>query len=206
MPPLFADPPQIGQGQLPQILSSPWVLYGAAAVGVLLLLLIVIALVRRGRRKQAGGEDGFEEDLSEYPLAPHKPGPRLSVHGRTVRLRLVVVAPVGKQQIAEGGAVEALLDQVLRGLGQVAQHDKPRIRVWPPQLSQQGFAPTFFRRTRCPDRAGKPSHWLMAAGPARAGGKPVLLGLAMWGDVEAPMEQKILAEAQWDEALRIAAV
>ncbi len=115
-----------------------------------------------------------------------------------------MVAPVGKQTIAEGGAVEALLDEVLRGLGRTAQQDKPRVRVWPPQLSVQGFAPTFFRRTLCPDRAGKPSHWLLAAGPARAGGRPVLLGLAMWGDDKAPMEQKILTrKLEWDEALQI---
>ena len=155
-------------------------------------------------KKQVDPESGLNEDLSEYPPAPGKPGPRrLTVHGRPVRLRLVVVAPVGKRTIAEGGAVEALLDEVLRGLGQVAQQDRPRIRVWPPQLSQQGFAPTFFRRTQCPDRAGKPSHWVLAAGPARAGGRPVLLGLAMWGDDKAPMEQKILSETEWDEALQM---
>jgi hypothetical protein len=204
MPPLFADQPQVGQGILQSFLSSVWVLYAAAAVGVVMLLLIVAALARWGRRKPAGSEDGFEEDLSDYPMAPRKPGShQLTVHGRPVRLRLVVVAPVGKQPFAEGGAVEALLDQVLRGLGQAAQHDKPRVRTWPPQLSQQGFAPTFFRRTRCPDRAGAPSHWVMAAGPARAGGKPVLLGLAMWGDDEAPMEQIILAETEWDKALQV---
>jgi hypothetical protein len=115
---------------------------------------------------------------------------------------LVIVAPVGKRAIAAGG-VEALLEEVQRGLGQIAQQDKPRIKIWPPQLSQQGFAPTFFRLVHCPDRAGKPSNWVLAAGPARAGGRPVLLGLAMWGDDKAPMEQKTLTETEWDEALQI---
>jgi hypothetical protein len=204
MPPLFADPPVNGQPFIQSLLSSPWLLYGAIGVGVLLLLLIAVVLLRRAGNKATDPEGGLEEDLSEYPMAPWKPGPQqLTLHGRPVRLRLVVVAPVGKRTVAEAGAVEGLLDQVLRGLGDVARHDKPRVRFWPPQLSQQGFAPTFFRRTRCPDKAGTPSHWVMTAGPARVGGTPILLGLAMWSDDEAPMEHKTLSETQWGEALQV---
>ncbi len=206
MTPLFADPPA-APNFLESLTSSPLLLYGGIAAGVLILLLILVALMRRGGKKPVDQESGMDEDLSEYPPPPGQAGPRrLTVHGRPVRLRLVVVAPVGKRKIAEGGAVEALLDQVLRGLGQIAQQDRPRVRVWPPQLSLQGFAPTFFRRTQCPDRAGKPSHWLMAAGPARAGGAPVLLGLAMWADDKGPMEQAILLETDWDAALQIKTV
>jgi hypothetical protein len=202
MLPLFADAVPPGQNLLESIGTQNLMLYGAIAVGILLLLVILIFLMSRGK-KRVNPESGLDEDLSESPPAPGQPGARrLTVHGRPVRLRLVVVGPVGKRTIAEGG-VEALLDEVLRGLGQIAQQDKPRIKIWPPQLSQQGFAPTFFRKTQCPDRAGKPSHWLLAAGPARAGGRPVLLGLAMWADDKGPMEQKILTETEWDEALQI---
>ena len=203
MTPLFADPPPL-QTFWNSVTSSSLLLYGGIAGGVLIVLLILFALLRRGGKKPVDQESGLEEDLSQYPPPPGKPGPRrLTVHGRPVRLRLVVLAPVGKRKIAEGGAVEALLDQVLRGLGPAAQQDRPRVRVWPPQLSVQGFAPTFFRRTKCPDKTGKPSHWLMAAGPARAGGTPVLLGLALWADDKGAMEQTILSETEWDAALQI---
>jgi hypothetical protein len=205
MLPLIADAVPPGQNLLESIGTQNLMLYGAIAVGILLLLVILIFLMSRGK-KRVNPESGLDEDLSEYPPAPGKAGSRrLTVHGRPVRLRLVVVGPVGKRNIAESG-VEALLEEVLRGLGQIAQQDKPRIKIWPPQLSQQGFAPTFFRKTQCPDRAGKPSHWLLAAGPARAGGRPVLLGLAMWADDKGPMEQKILTETEWDEALQIKTV
>ncbi|HVS37325.1 MAG TPA: hypothetical protein VMS17_17320 [Gemmataceae bacterium] len=200
---LFADPPSV-PAFWESLTASPLLLYGGIAAAALVVLLILVALLRRGRRKPVDPESGLDEDLSEYPPPPANPGPRrLTVHGRPVRLRLVVIAPVGKRKIAGDGAVEALLDQVLRGLGQVAMQDKPRVRVWPPQLSQQGFAPTFFRRTQCPDRAGKPSRWLMAAGPVRAGGTPALLGLAMWADDQGPMEQMILSETEWNDALQM---
>ncbi len=206
MLPLFADDAPPGPNLLQAIGAQNLMLYGAVAAGILLLLVILIFLMSRGK-KRVNPESGLDEDLAEYPPAQGDPGPRrLTVHGRPVRLRLVVVAPVGKRTIAEGGAVEALLEEVLRGLGQIARRDKPRIRIWPPQLSQQGFAPTFFRKTQCPDRAGKPSHWLLAAGPARAGGRPVLLGLVMWADDKGPMEQTILTEMEWDEALQIKSV
>ena len=206
MSPLLADLAPPPRGLLQSVDTQTLLLYGGVAAGVLVLLVVPVALMLRGK-KRVEPERGQEEDLSEYPPAPGQPGSRrLTVHGRPVRLRLVVVAPVGKQTVAEGGAVEALLEGVLRGLGQAAQQDKPRIRVWPPQLSVQGFAPTFFRRTLCPDRAGQPSHWVLAAGPARAGGRPVLLGLAMWGEDKAPMEQMTLADTDWDEALQMKTV
>ena len=202
MPP-FADLPAPAQGFMRSLDTQTMLMYGGIAAGVLLLLVVLLALTCRGK-KPVNPESAQVEDLSQYPPAPGSPGPRrLTVHGRPVRLRLVVVAPVGKRTVAEGGEVEALLDEVLRGLGQAARQDKPRVRVWPPQLSQKGFAPTFFRLTRCPDRAGQPSHWLLAAGPARAGGRPVLLGLAMWAEDKAPMEQMTLADIEWAEALRM---
>ena len=205
MLPLMADAAPPGQNLLESIGTQNLMLYGAIAVGILVLLALLVFLMSRGK-KRVNPESGLDEDLSEYPPAPGKPGSRrLTIHGRPVRLRLVVVGPVGKRSIAENG-VEALLEEVLRGLGQIAQQDKPRIKIWPPQLSQQGFAPTFFRKTQSPDRAGKPSNWLLAAGPARAGGKPVLLGLAMWADDKGPMEQIILTETEWDEALQIKAM
>ena len=200
---LLADVPAPPRGLMQALDTPTLLLYGGAAVGVLLLLTALLLATRRGKKRVAP-ERGHDEDLSEYPPAPGGPGPRrLTAHGRPVRLRLVVLAPVGKQAVVEDGAVEALLDAVLHGLGQIARHDRPRIKVWPPQLSQQGFAPTFFRRTLCPDRPGQPSHWTLAAGPARAGGRPVLLGLAMWGDDKAAMEQQTLADREWNAALRI---
>jgi hypothetical protein len=202
---LFADVGAQAQGALQTLTASPLLLYGGIGAGVLVLLVVVIFFMSRGK-KPVNPEGGLDEDLSEYPPAPGAAGPRrLTVHGRLVRMRLVVVAPVGKRTIADAGA-EALLDEVLRGLGQIAQQDRPRIKIWPPQLSRQGFAPTFFRLVHCPDRAGKASNWIMAAGPARAGGRPVLLGLAMWGEDKAPMEQKTLSETEWDEALQIKTV
>jgi hypothetical protein len=188
---LFAAPLTIDKNSL--------LLYGSVGVLVVFVLLVLV-LFRRGK-KTIDPEAGLAEDLSTFPLAPS--GHRhyqLLVMNQPVRLRLVVVAPVGKRQL---GKVDSLLEQVYRGLGEVSIDDKPRVRVWPPQLSSTGFAPTFMRLTKRPDPDGTASRWILLAGPARAGGTPVLLGLAVYADTPSRLGKVTLDERQWNEVLRV---
>lgn len=180
--------------------NTLYLVVGAGAVGLLLLLLLALKLF--GGKKKPDLESGQREDLSSYPPAPTS-GKRhyeLSVNNVPVRLRLAVVAPVGKKPI---GPVDSVLEQVLRGLGEVAIDDKSRQRTWPAQLSSAGFAPTFFRLTKKPEADGKPSRWVLLAGPARAGGVPVLLALACQTDSPTTLGLITLSEKQWNEVLRV---
>jgi hypothetical protein len=148
-------------------------------------------------------EKGQREKLADYPPSPGDPGPRrLTVQGLPVRVRLVVVAPIGKASIV-AEEVEALLEQIIRGLGDIAGKDKPRVRVWPAQLSNTGFAPVFHRLTEKPEPDGQPSRWVLVAGQARAGGKPVLLGLALWADEASTLGRLTLDQSRWGEVLRV---
>src|SRR5262249_48232171 len=150
-PVLFAKLPSI-----PVPPGNNLVLIGAAAGGVLVLLLLIMLL---RRKKKVDPEGGLGEDLATLPAPPtgHRHY-QLKVMNHPARLRLVVIAPVGKKPI---GKVDSALEQVFRGLGEVSIDDKPRVRIWPPQLSVAGFAPTFFRLTKRPDADGKPSRWVL---------------------------------------------
>jgi hypothetical protein len=175
-------------------------LYGGGAVGGVFLLVVLLMFVRRGR-KRVPPPAGLSEDLSAFPPAPRgRRHYQLLVLGERVRLRLVVVAPVGKKPI---GKVDSVLEQVFRGLGEVSIDDKPRIRLWPAQPSSAAFAPTFFRLTRRPDPEGKPSRWILLAGPARAASTAVLLGLAVQADQPSTAGLVTLDETQWNEVLRV---
>jgi hypothetical protein len=168
--------------------------------GGLLLLLAALIAARRGKKK-GDPEATLGEDLSTIP--PPARGHRhyqLMVLNQPARVRLVVIAPVGKRTI---GKVDSVLEQIYRGLGEVALDDKPRVRIWPPQLSTTGFAPTFFRLIKRPDPDGKPSRWILLAGPARAGSTPVLLGLAVQTDSPTKSGLVTLSETQWAEILRV---
>jgi hypothetical protein len=180
------------------------IVFYAVGGGALLLLLLLILWIRRGRAAPVDPEHGLIENLGAYP--PPGPGPqRLILHGQPLRLRLIVVAPMGKRPLPADGAVEPMLDQVLPGLGEIVRQDRPRIRVWPAQLSHQGFAPTFFRLTRQPEPPGKPSPWVLLAGPARAGGQQLLLGLALMADSETSLGNMPLQAHEWTQALRVGA-
>jgi hypothetical protein len=186
----------------PPLIGNNLVFY-AVLGGVLLALLLLILWLRRGRRRPpVDPESGLREDPSTYP--PPGPGPqRLHVRGEPMRLRLVVVAPLGKRALPTNGAMEPLLETVLRGLGDIARQDRPRFRVWPAQLSHQGFAPTFFRLTRRPEPAGKPSPWVFVAGAVRSGPQQFLLGLALCADGPSNLGNLPLQATEWAEVLRV---
>lgn len=185
----------------PPLIGNNLVFYAVAGGGLLALLLLIL-WVRRGRRPPLDPESGLREDLSAYP--PAGPGPRrLFVKGQPLRLRLVVAAPMGKRPLPSGGAMEPLLDAMLPGLGDIARQDRPRFRVWPAQLSQHGFGPTFFRLTQRPEPLGKPSPWILMAGPVRAGAHQFLLGLALCGEGPNSLGNLTPQADDWGDILRI---
>ena len=146
----------------------------------------------------------LREDLSDYPPPAGAPGKqRLTVYHVPVRIRLVVLAPAGKELEIEASQAEDLLNRVIPGLGGVAAHDRPRIRVWPPQLSQQGFATAFFRHTITGTKEGQPSPWILVAGRSQFTQPTVLLGLALWAEEPNNLGRLSLEPHQWLDVLRI---
>jgi hypothetical protein len=181
-----------------------WLIAGVVVVVLLIVLRIVYGMLGR-KPRVVDPERHLRENLAEYPPAPGEPGSKqLLIQEVKVRLRLVVLAPAGKQNFVDPDAVNDLLNQVLRGLGAVAQIDKPRVRVWPAQLSNRGFAPTFHRLVSKPEPDGQPSHWVLAAGVVRAGGTPVLLGLAGYAEEPTTVGRLTLEANEWANVLRIA--
>jgi hypothetical protein len=188
-----------------------WAVVAAAA----LLLLLVVGLLLRalwralfGRaRPQEAWDRELDIDLDECPLPTRPPGERrLTVYHQPARLRLVVVAPVGRDGTIDATAVEKLLDLVVPGLGAAAQTDRPRVRVWPAQVSQHGFAAAFHRHTRKAAGRGELSRWVLLAGRAQAGRQPVMVGLGLWADEPNAIDRVNLEAYQWLDVLRLAPV
>lgn len=156
------------------------------------------------RQQPRPPEEKLREDLSTYPWPPGTPGPRrLTVEGVPGRVRLVVVAPVGKGRPIDQGKIEDSVNHVIRGLKEIIQKDKPRIRCWPPQLSNVGFAPIFHRETVVPEGEGEESPWVLVAGPANAAGQPILLGLAILTDEPTQLGQLTVTPERWAETVRV---
>jgi hypothetical protein len=176
----------------------------AVIAGLVVAALVLWRIATSRKKPHHDLEAGLRENLLEYPPPPPVSGRRLTVNDVPVRLRLVVVAPTGKQQapIAPDDVPE-LLDDVRHGLGQFVMADKPRIRVWSPQLSVAGFAPTFHRLVESPDAGREKSRWVKLAGPARTGQRPILLGLAVLADEPMKLGDVPVETTEWAELLRI---
>ena len=185
-----------------------WLIFLTAA---LLLLLVIGLLMRRLWRalfaRRPAPRD-WDRDLrivlDDCPLPVRPPGARaLYLYHLPVRLRLVVVAPPGKEAEVDALAVEKLLDAALPGLGAVAANDRPRIKVWPPQLSHPGFTASFHRCTVKSEAEGEPSRWVLAAGRAMVGRQAVLLGLGLWATEPNTVGRLTLEPHQWLDVLRL---
>jgi len=186
-----------------------WAVFGLAGLLLLLILLgFVGGLFRRvfGKRK-AAPEDWakkLREDLSSYPAPPETAGKeRLTIYHVPVRIRLVVLAAAGKETEIDVAQAESLLNRVIPGLGAIARQDRPRVRIWPPQLSQQGFATAFFRHTVTPHKEGLPSPWVLVAGRSQFNQPALLLGLALWAEEPNNVGRVSLEPHQWLDVLRI---
>ena len=75
--------------------------------------------------------------------------------------------------------------------------------MWPAQVSKAGFGPKLHQLVRMPDPPGEASHWVILAGPARAGLRHLLLGLALYTDEPTYLGRKTLPEDRWSWSLRL---
>jgi hypothetical protein len=130
----------------------------------------------------------------------------LVLYGLPVRVRLVVVAPLG----LDAGSVapqEAphLLDLAVPGLSQRLQLDQPRVRLWPMQLSHQGFVAGFRRNSQLPDGEDRVRRWVLVMGKVLRNGSPIAVGLALQSTEPNTLGPVVLNYPhQWMEVLRYA--
>jgi hypothetical protein len=198
-------PPDV-RGLLP--VEVWWLVELTAALAFLLLLGLLVRAIWRALFGRKPPEEDWDRRLrfrlDRCPLPVRPPGVRwLYIYHLPVRLRLVVLAPPGDAAEVDVLAVEKLLDSILPGLGPIAANDRPRIRVWPKQLSAQGFTASFHRCTLKSEREGDPSRWVLVAGRAMLGKQPVLLGLGLWAGEPNAIGRLTLEPHRWLDVLRL---
>jgi hypothetical protein len=201
---LFAQAEQINDIANKLQTNNTFLIKIAIGAGILFALFIILKVVF-GRRGAPDLQKGQRESLAEFPPPPPIGDRQLKVNGMPVRIRLVVVAPTGSAQDPIGNDdVFSILNEVTHGLGSVARSDKPRVRVWPPQLSVAGFAPTFHRLVDATDASKNGKRWIKLAGHAKTSGRPVLVGLAVLADEATSMNELTLSATDWQELCQVA--
>ena len=184
-----------------------WGWYVVLALVGLLVLLILSSLVKRmfgGQRSTPAGKSPLEENLGDYPPLAASTGDRqLRVEGVPVRLRLVVVAPAGNDADVDIDEADNLLERILPGLGEFRKGDKARVKVWPRQLSYEGFTKHFQRNMITPEGEGEPSRWVLLGGRAKLGKQQIMLGLALQAIKPTTIGRRTLEAHEWPTVLRV---
>jgi hypothetical protein len=182
---------------------------GVAGLILLLLLLgIVDWLWRKLFRRRSRSADTFageaDEDLAKLPpplLAPAEK--QFQIYHVPARLRLIVAAPAGAERALDEKKVKRELERLWPGVREVLNADKPRFRLWPAQLSQQGFAMAFHRHLQRPEADARTSPWISVAGKCQFEGETLMLGLVLWTAEKTTLGQLTLEPHQWRDILRL---
>lgn len=176
----------------------------AALAGLILLALVLRLFSRRGYRNESDNVPDFH--LALLAPAPAVDRPPLLFEGQPARLRFVALAPPGRRADLTLEMADGILQSIFYGLGTVFHIESPHVQAWPPQMSQTGFAPIFFRHVVRPEPPGAPSRWILVAGPAKAGTHTVLLGLALEVSEPSPRGNVRMKAEQWSDKLRVLTV
>lgn len=177
------------------------------ALVLLFLLGKSIQLLSRAlkqQKKDSEWDDPMRIRLESCPLPAHSPSEnRLAVYHVPVRIRLVVVAPVGKAEPMQMNEIPDHLDHVFPGLASFVMSQLPRIEIWPGQFSSSGFATLFHRCLIKEEPDGQPSQWIFLTGRAISQGRSFYIGLALWSDTKTGIGRRKLSPLQWLEVLRL---
>jgi hypothetical protein len=197
--------------QLPESVRDYWWAFALAIAAVVLLLLwalferVVLRPLFGRRAGSLPGEEYLRVDVATLPRPNLVPSPRrLLAEGVPVRVRLVVLAPLGHgRRHALPDDPAAFLDRVLPGFGAVVREDGAAVKLWPAQVSRAGFSPKFHTLVATPDPPGVASRWVLAAGPVRSGDRQFSLGLALEADEPCYLGRLTVTPDRWPWLLRI---
>lgn len=181
--------------------------------GVVVLLLLVVAprladaLRAWMRRSVEPADSRLDENLGKFSDQGPDPSDPLALLCRQVpvRIALVIVAPLGREQTAPAASELAhAAEHVMPGLGGVIARDRPEVRSWDAQLSAQGFVHSVFRHVRLPGDRGRATPWCLVAGRAQGPERPFLLGMALCAAGANALGQiTVESEEKWHDVLRI---
>lgn len=190
-----------------------WWTLGAIGILALLWLRRMILYVQRTwkrsrRRKKRRPKlkkvkASLVEDLTGAAETYTDPGPvRILVKGVPARLRMVVIASSGRggEELTED-SVDWVLDYIMPGLAAAVHPDNPRIRLWPPLYSVDGFASTLSQNIRIPAPKGGRSPWVTMSGPVQVGDQKFLVGLTFHTDEPTSLKQIKVKRDRWLDVL-----
>jgi hypothetical protein len=193
---------------LAQLSENPlWLplIAGVGAVALLALVLVAPWWIKR-RRVVEVAAPMLQVNVAALPAeGPPEQGPNLRLYNVPMRCAMLVLAPVGRGAVQPAAEkIAEIIDQVVPGLASVAEAHRTSVKVWPAQLSSQGFLHQFSVNVGLPGDAGKGTPWSSVCGRFEAQGIPYLVGLLLCAARQNSLGQFLVErETQWPDMLRV---
>lgn len=184
----------------------PTVLLGLAVIVLFVTVSAIPLWLRRRRVDVAPPAPALQVNVAALPAeGPPSAGPTLRIYNVPVRLAMVVLAPIGRGATAPvAETVLDIIDQIVPGMGLIAGAHDATIKVWPAQLSSQGFLHQFSVNVGLPGDAGKGTPWCSVCGRFEAEGTPYLAGLLLCAAKGNSLGQILVErESLWPDMLRV---
>lgn len=188
------------------LLQLNYVTLALLAIAVVVAFIIAMGVLRR--RKAPPATVAPPEGINVAQLESHGPpsgGLQLECYGAPVRVAAMVLAPMGTGGgFPSSEKLPEVIDRLVPGLGDFVARDRPLVRIWPPQLSPQGFANSFFAGCRLPGDRGKQTPWCSVAGRYLDSEVRILVGLILCTSAPNSLGEFTLEQpTQWMDLLRI---
>lgn len=198
----------MGSLTLAQAVETSWWPLAAVLGAIALLLLVLVApwWLKRRRRIETNVAPTLKVNVAALPSeGPPSAGPSLRLYNVPVRCAMLVLAPVGRgANQPPADKIAEIIDQVVPGLAAIAEAHHTSIKVWPAQLSSQGFLHQFSVNVGLPGEAGKGTPWSSVCGRFEAQGVPYLVGLLLCAARPNSLGQfYVERESQWPDMLRV---
>ncbi len=186
-------------------LQKPEIWIGAGVLLVCLICLRFFLSRRRGKRKTDNQQGNLAISVEQLPLLPVVTEPyRIDIYGSPVRIRALVLAPIGRSfELPPNEQLGNLLNHFVPNFTSILQTHQPIIQQWPGQLSTSGFMHSFFNNLAIPNK-GQGTAWCSIAGKIEIAGANYLIGMLCSTDSpnslgEIPVEHT----GQWVDILRV---
>jgi hypothetical protein len=190
-----------------------WAILGVLGFIALLWLRAILrrlgrAIVPSGTKKKRGAKSRrvkLTVDLSKLGRPENEAGSRrLTVKGVPARLRLVILSSGTKMSRGlNEDMVDRVLDWIKPGLALITGPDEPRVRLWPPFYSSQGFTSQIRGNVTIPEPKGKRSKWVVVSGRMTMGVTTLNVGLVLFADEPTTLRHISIPDEQWLGALGV---
>lgn len=186
-----------------------WVVILLVVAGLLLVLslgFVIKLLIRRPVTAAEPVSLDLYIDVTKLHAAGPSDGPlSVEIYGTPVRIVVLILAPVGREGVAPTvPEFVKVMEQLVPGFAKAVIRDQPMIRIWPGQLSSQGFANSFFNNVPLPGKRGKGTPWCCLAGKFTAMDQQYLTGIVCCGNSNNALGQYVIQhEGQWNDVLRV---